>query len=291
MCAMIKAKYLCLNGEFRPAADPVLLAGNRAFRFGDALFENIHSWSTEAQLLEKHYNRLVTSMAILGMAVPAHLSVPSLSRFITQLLNRNKIFGGAGIRLTVFRETGESLLPGDQKVSFILESAALEAGKYILNEKGYVIDVCREYRRSAGILSGIKATAYLPNVMTALFCEQHALDDAIMLNESGRITGSTRSNIFLVRESSLFTPVLGQGCIPGVMREEIIKLAIDAGLQVNDHSSLTPAVLDDADEVFFTNAVEGIRWSGAYRQRRFYKSTAQMLIRKLNEKVFEGREA
>lgn len=291
MCAMIKAKYLCLNGEFRPAADPVLLAGNRAFRFGDALFENIHSWSTEAQLLEKHYNRLVTSMAILGMAVPAHLTVPSLSRFITQLLNRNKIFGGAGIRLTVFRETGESLLPGDQKVSFILESAALEAGKYILNEKGYVIDVCREYRRSAGILSGIKATAYLPNVMTALFCEQHALDDAIMLNESGRITGSTRSNIFLVRESSLFTPVLGQGCIPGVMREVIINLALDAGLQVNDHSSLTPAVLDDADEVFFTNAVEGIRWSGAYRQRRFYKSTAQMLIRKLNEKVFEGSEA
>jgi branched-chain amino acid aminotransferase len=74
------------------------------------------------------------------------------------------------------------------------------------------------------------------------------------------------------------------------MREVIIKLAIDAGLQVNDQSSLTPAVLDDADEVFFTNAVEGIRWTGAYRQRRFYKNTAQMLIRKLNDKVFGGRE-
>jgi branched-chain amino acid aminotransferase len=71
----------------------------------------------------------------------------------------------------------------------------------------------------------------------------------------------------------------------------IIKLATDSGLQVNDHSSITPAVLDAADEVFFTNAVEGIRWAGAYRQRRFYKSTAQMLIRKLNEKVFKGREA
>ncbi len=75
------------------------------------------------------------------------------------------------------------------------------------------------------------------------------------------------------------------------MREVIIRLAMDAGLQVNDHSSLTPAVLDDADEVFFTNAVEGIRWTGAYRQRRFYKNTAQMLIRKLNEMVFGSREA
>jgi branched-subunit amino acid aminotransferase/4-amino-4-deoxychorismate lyase len=288
---MVKAKYLCLNGDFRQVADPILFAGNRAFRFGDALFENIHAWSTEAQLLEIHYNRLVASMDMLGMAVPSHLAVPSLSRFITQLLNRNKLFGGAVIRLTVFRETGVNLLPGDHMTSFVLESEALESGKYQLNEKGYFIDVCQEYRRASGILAGIKSTGYLSNVMAALFCEQHGLDDAIMLNESGRMTGSTRSNIFLVKESSLFTPVLGQGCIPGVMREVIIKLGIESGLQVNDHSSLTPAVLDDADEVFFTNAAEGIRWTGAYRQRRYYKNTAQMLIRKLNEKIFGGRGA
>jgi len=286
---MVKAKYLCLNGDFRPSADPVLPAGNRAFRFGDALFENIHAWSTEAQLLENHYKRLSNSMAVLGMAVPVQLTPASLSHLITQLLNRNKIFGGARIRLTVFRDTGESLLPVDDKVSFIIESESLETGKYLLNEKGFVIDVCHEYRRPAGSLSGIKATGYLPNVMTSLFCEQHGLDDAVMLNESGRITGSTRSNIFLVRESSLFTPVLGHGCIPGVMREVIIKLAIDSGLQVNDHSSLTPAVLDNAEEVFFTNAIDGIRWTGAYRQRRFYKKTAQLLVRKLNEMVFGGQ--
>jgi branched-chain amino acid aminotransferase len=285
-----KAKYLCLNGEFRPAAEPVLLAGNRAFRFGDALFENIHAWSTEAQFLERHYSRLTGSMAILGMTVPERFTLPAVSGLITRLLNRNKIFGGAVIRLTAFREAGEDVLPEHHQVSFIIESEALSTGKYTLNEKGFVIDVCQEYRRPAGILSGIKGTGYLPNVMTALFCEKYALDEAVMLNESGRITGSSRSNIFLVRESTLFTPVLGQGCIPGVMREIIIRLAVDAGLRVNDHSSLTPAVLEDADEVFFTNSIEGIRWAGAYRQRRFYKTTALMLIRKLNEMAFGSRK-
>ena len=287
---MTKAKYLCLNGEFRLAAEPVLLAGNRAFRYGDALFENIHGWSTEAQFLEKHHSRLIRSMAILGMEVPERFTLQTIAGLITGLLNRNKIFGGACIRLTVFREAGDNVMPDHQSVSFIIESEALATGKYTLNEKGYVIDVCQEYRRPTGILSGIKGTYYLPNVMTALFCEKYALDEAIMLNESGRITGSSGSNIFLVRESSLFTPVLGQGSIPGVMREIIIRLAMDAGLRVNDHSSLTPAVMDDADEVFFTNAVEGIRWAGAYRQRRFYKKTAQMLIRKLNEMAFGNRE-
>jgi branched-chain amino acid aminotransferase len=224
------------------------------------------------------------------MDVPERFSLEALSRLITQLLNRNKIFGGAWIRLTVFREDGESVLPNNQKVSYIIESEALGTGKYSLNEKGYVIDVCNEFRRPTGILSGLKGTGYLANVMTALFCKEHALDEAIMLNESGRITGSSRSNIFLLRESSLFTPVLGQGCIPGVMREVVIGMSIHAGLQVNDHSSLTPAVLEDADEVFFTNAVEGIRWAGAYRKRRFYKNTAQMLIRKLNEMAFGNGE-
>src|SRR5512133_296179 len=129
---MAKATYLCLNGEFGLAADPVLHAGNRAFLFGDALFENIHASSTEPQLLEKHYNRLITSMDILGMAVPSRLTVPSLSRLISQLLNRNKMFGGASIRLTVYREKGEPLLPAHQLASFMLESEALDTANYRL---------------------------------------------------------------------------------------------------------------------------------------------------------------
>lgn len=287
---MAKTKYVCLNGEFLDAAVPVLLSSNRAFRYADALNENIHAYSTEAQLLDRHYNRLISSMGILGMDIPVKLTLPSLSRLITQLLNRNKIFSGAGIRITVFRENGENIFPAEPSASFLIESEGLRWGKYILNEKGYTIDVCRDYRRSTGILSGIKGTGYLPNVMTSLFCRQNSLDEAIMLNESGRITGTCSSNIFLIRESTVFTPVLGQGCFPGVMRELIIKLARDTGLHVNDHSSLTPAVLEDADEVFFTNAIEGIRWAGAYRQRRFYKSTAQLLTRRLNEMLFPERK-
>ncbi len=44
--------------------------------YGDALFENIHAWSTEAQFLEKHYSRLTGSMAMLGMTVPERFTLP-----------------------------------------------------------------------------------------------------------------------------------------------------------------------------------------------------------------------
>ena len=286
---MVNAKYICVNGEFRRAEEPFILPVNRAFRYGDALCENIHVFATEAQFLEHHYSRMVSGMNLLYMEIPFHLTLGNLAQLITQLLNRNKLYGGGMIRLTIFRDAGVSVTPDNNRIGFTLESHPLPHDRYELNEKGLVIDLCQDYSVNTGSLSGIKSTGSLLYVLTGLYCKRNHLDDAVLLNDMGRIAGSVCSNIFLVRGSSLFTPGLDQGCIPGVMRRVILKLSTDAGFRVNDQSSLTPAVLDDADEVFLTNAREGIRWAGAFRQRRYYKRTAQNLIRMLNELVFNVR--
>lgn len=283
---MAPAKYICVNGEFRRAAEPFLQTHNRAFRFGDALCENIHAFATKAQFLEHHFNRLMTGMKLLYMDIPARLTINYIDQLISQLLNRNRIFGGAFIRLTLYRDAPGFITPQSNQAAFILESEHLPEDFYVLNEKGLVIDLCQNYPMHTGPLSGIKSTGSLLHVLTGLYCERNHLDDAILLNETGRITGSCRSNIFLVSGSSLFTPGLDQGCFPGVMRDVIIKLSGDSGFRVNDLGSFTPAAMDDADEIFFTNALEGIRWVGAYRQRRYYKKTAQLLVRSLNELVF-----
>ncbi len=283
---MGNVKYICTDGEFRRVSEPFLGTQNRAFRFGDALCENIHAFAMEAQFLEQHYNRLLRGMDMLYMKIPGWFTVKYLTHLISQLLTRNRIFGGAYVRLTLYRKSGEFIKPDDNEVSFILESQSLSENQYVLNEKGLVIDLCQDYQVHSDLLSGIKMTGSLLYVLTGLYCERNHLDDAILLNDAGRIAGSYRSNIFLVRDSSLFTPGLDQGCIAGVMREVIIKLSVDSGIRINDQGKLTPAVLDDADEVFLTNALEGIRWVGAYRKRRYYKKTAQLLVRILNEQAF-----
>jgi branched-chain amino acid aminotransferase len=287
---MGNVKYICADGEFRRISEPFLDSQNRAFRYGDALYENIHAFATEAQFLEQHYNRLVRGMDLLFMRIPGWFTVNYLAQLISQLLTRNRIFGGAFIRLTLYRKSGGRIKPENSEISFVIESQSLLENQYVLNEKGLVIDLCQDYQVHVDLLSGIKITASLPYVLTGLYCERNQLDDAVMLNDTGKITGSYRSNIFLVRDSSLFTPGLDQGCIAGVMREVIIKLSVDTGLRINDQGRLTPAVLDVADEVFLTNAVEGIRWVGAYRKRRYYKKTSQLLVRILNEYAFGGYE-
>jgi len=279
-------KYICVNGEFRRSSEPFLFPGNRAFRYGDSLCENIHVYATEPQFLEHHYSRLICGMNLLVMDIPAWFTQDYLHGLIVQLLNRNRIFGGGRIRLTVYREAGDNLVPESNHISFILESQTLPDDFYVLNDRGFAIDLCQEYRLHTSPFSGIKTTGSLINVMTGLFCGKNHLDDAILLNESGRISGTGHSNIFLINGSSVFTPGLNQGCTAGVMRRVIIELSGDSGFRVNEQSSLTPAVLEDADEVFLTNALTGIRWAGAYRQRRYYKKTAQLLTRALNEKAF-----
>jgi branched-chain amino acid aminotransferase len=79
----VAAKYICINGEYFKADEPVLYITNRSFRYGDALVENIHACGTEAQFLEIHVSRLKQSMQWLKMAAPAFLTPAAISQLIT----------------------------------------------------------------------------------------------------------------------------------------------------------------------------------------------------------------
>jgi branched-subunit amino acid aminotransferase/4-amino-4-deoxychorismate lyase len=283
---MSQSTFLCRNGEFIRSNEPSVYPESRAFRFGDALFEHIHAYATEPQFIEYHVERLLDGMQTVAMEVPAFYTVGNFRHLINQLLTKNKIFGGALIRLTIIRQAGGLYTPLENKPVFMMESLKLEHNFYELNEKGLVIDLCTGYVKHPGPLASVKSASALLYVMAGLQSREMDVDECILLNTGGRIVETVNSNIFLVRGTSVFTPDVDTGCIPGVMRRVIIDIATAEGYRVNDRSSLTPAVLEDADEVFMTNAVEGIRWAGAYRQRRYFRKTAQSLLRKLNEVAF-----
>jgi branched-subunit amino acid aminotransferase/4-amino-4-deoxychorismate lyase len=280
--------YICLNGNYLRAAEPCLFPHNRAFRYADSFCENIHAYATEPQFLNYHLERLHNNMQLLSMEVPAFYTGHNFSQLIIRLLNKNRIFGGSGIRLTVYRDTDDGYIPYGGKVSFMLESHKLGHDKYELNEKGFTVDICSGFTKTAGPLSNIRNADSLLYLMAGINARNNNLDAAILLNEAGQLVETVDSNIFLVSGNSIFTPGINQGSIQGIMRRVIIGLAGEAGFSVNDQSSLTPAALDDAEEVFLSNAIEGIRWVGAYRQRRYYKKASKLLITKLNELAFKS---
>jgi branched-chain amino acid aminotransferase len=282
-------KYICKNGEFIKASEPCLFPNNRAFRYGDSLCENIHACSTEPQFLSFHLERLAANMEFLSMTVPAILHTSAISQLIVRLLNKNRIFGGAGIRLHVYRECEqEDFIPSGNGVSFLIESYELNSNKYDLNDRGLNVEICSTYTKDAAQMAHLYQANAMLYLLAGMDCRSKNMDDMILLNSAGRMVETIGANLFLVSGNSIFTPSLSLGCIPGVMRKILLNLAIESGYRVNDQSNLTPAALNDAEEIFLTNAITGIRWVGAFRQIRYFKKTAKLLTSRLNELAFKS---
>jgi branched-chain amino acid aminotransferase len=96
--------------------------------------------------------------------------------------------------------------------------------------------------------------------------------------------------LFLLRDDQIFTPATEEGCIPGVMRTVMNSCFPSTGKKIITNVPLVVSDLLSADEVFLTNAVDGIRWVGAFREKRYYREFSQQLVKILNRLAFENQK-
>ena len=78
--------------------------------------------------------------------------------------------------------------------------------------------------------------------------------DALFTNELGNVTEGGRSNIFIKKNGQWFTPPCSSGCLPGVMRNLLLKDTSWGAKEID----ITPDDVLQADEIIFTNALRGI---------------------------------
>lgn len=282
----MSVKSICLNGNFYSAEDAVFNGANRAFSYGDALFETIHCLGTSAQFFENHYARLTQGMKVLKMQSGQNLSKDILLKYIEKLLNKNRIFKGARIRITVFRGEGGLYSPETNEVSWLMESTALEHEMYELNKEGLHIDIFDGVHKPVNILSNLKSTNSLLYVLAGVYRKENNLDECFILNQYGRIAESINSNLFLFSGRKLVTPPLSEGCIAGTMRHTLIHLAQKNGYELEECVIIEKHLLE-AEEAFLTNAIQGIKWIGAYKDRRYFNFISRKLIVSLNKYAFQ----
>lgn len=278
-------QFICLNGDMLPAGEPSLLHTNRAFCYGDALFETIHANGTRLQFFDDHYRRLEKGMKILGMEKNPGIGQENLKASLIKLLNKNHLYNGVRVRLSIFRDTGGYYTPEASSCSFLAETIPLQSDKYLLNEKGLKTDLFTGIRKQPDILANLKTANSLLYIIAAQERKQRGLDDCILLNTENRIIESVISNIFLLKNGILLTPALEEGCVDGVMRRQILRIAKREGIECLESRICEPD-LPEADECFLTNAISGIRWVVAYRHKRFYNKTAKRLTLALNTEQF-----
>jgi len=92
------------------------------------------------------------------------------------------------------------------------------------------------------------------------------------------------SNIFLYKNHNLYTPSIDEGCMEGVMRKQIIKIAKEMNINVFE-GIINGSMLLQADEMFLTNAISGIKWVVSYRQKRYFNKATKEILERLNQLV------
>jgi branched-chain amino acid aminotransferase len=99
-------------------------------------------------------------------------------------------------------------------------------------------------------LARIKCTSYAENI---ILLEQAGRDEVIRPNLQGELCEGCISNVFFVKERRIHTPALGCGCLPGVMRAELMsRMPVVEGRWPLE-------VLQEADEIWLTNALSRVR--------------------------------
>lgn len=255
--------FICLNGKILRAEDPVLLASNRGYRYGDALFETMKVASKNILLETYHFERLFAGLRLLQFEVPKLLTREKLCKEVLLLAEKNHCGNLARIRLSVFRGNG-GVYDEERTPQYLIECWPLNESLNRLNENGLVIDVFPAARKSCDSFSHLKSANYLPYTMAAIYAKANKLNDCLVLNTDGNIADATIANVFLIKEGVVITPGPDQGCVNGVMRRHLLEKMKDAGYSIQENP-VSVSTLEEADEVFLTNAISGIRWVKQFR--------------------------
>ena len=275
---------ICFNGQFLPADQPIFTVDNRGFRFGDGIFESMKVINEEISLESFHMERLFTSLNILKIVAPSTFNVENIRKDILQLCKENNCSRLAKVRLSVSRiDAGAG--PANGNFQYLVECWPLEDSTNQLNETGLSIDIFNEGRKFADFYSPLKTPSFLLYVAATDFVKEKKLDDCLLLNQFDHLAESTMANLFIIKDKTIYTPGIKEGCINGVMRRYLLHSFKQSSYNFSE-TAITINDLENADEVFLTNAVRGIRWVKNFRQKEFGNNQTQEIYKQFIQTLF-----
>jgi len=273
-------RKICYNGIYYNETDPVIPAGNKSYRYGDGFFETIKVWKGVIVLDTYHQKRIEKSLYLLQYNSPAHFDIRHILSQALQLCEKNACSHAARVRLSFSNGNG-GLFDGDNKLQYIIEAWPLEPANNAFNENGLVTGFFPEIKKSCDAYANIKSASALLYAVAANYSKQQKWNDCIILNQRENICESIIANLFWVKDNRLFTPALTEGCVNGVMRSYLID-------QVGTITE-TPCRPDDllqADEVFLTNVIRGIRWVQSIENIHYQHTISKRLHQQLIQPLF-----
>ena len=243
-----------IGGKFVAAGAARVSLFDRGYLLGDGVFATIRAYGGRPFRLEAHLAGLAAGAA--GLGIPLDPSGAALAGLVRETLARSGL-GEAAIRVTLSRGPGPGGIGGAGTGPATLSVAVRPHVPHPEEARARGIDTAFATARRIPpecLDPAWKTANYLPNVLARRELEARGMVEGIVRSVAGAPVSGTVSNLFAARGGRLLTPSVESGCRPGIVRAALLDLARAAAIPVEERV-LSPADLEAADEVFFSNAL------------------------------------
>jgi branched-chain amino acid aminotransferase len=198
---MTKTSQINYNGKIFPAESPVLTAQNRAFRYGDGLFETIRLVDGKIPLLALHFQRILRGLEHFKIDIPQNFTEAFLKKEILELAKKTGTDKNGRARLNLFRADGGLYGPDENKLNYLIDVKTIDTEAFVLNETGLKVDIYPDMEKHFSPVSAYKTNNALLYVLASIHKKEHELNDCLVMNSRSRIIESIDSNLFIDRRS------------------------------------------------------------------------------------------
>ncbi|HBG28342.1 MAG: hypothetical protein A2Y10_08825 [Planctomycetes bacterium GWF2_41_51] len=237
-----------LNKEIIDSSQAFVSCGDGGFLYGAGLFETMRASNGVVFALDEHLDRLFTSAEKLKINMRGDRKF--VADAVYETLNANEL-KESRIRLTA---TSGIIASENPEPTLLVTAVSFGAYPKEYYEKGILV-VLNSYRQNpVDVLSGHKTTSYFSRVSALAAAIQKRAAEAIWFTVDNRLAEGCVSNVFLVKDSILYTPSLKAVVLPGIARKTVLKLAAENSIKYEE-KDLSIEDLLGADEVFITNVI------------------------------------
>jgi branched-chain amino acid aminotransferase len=223
-------RKLLFNGELMAADSFRAVLPNRGLFFGDGFFETLVFADGHLRLAANHLARMQRAAAALYLELPAILaSLEALEKTLAGLAHSNAL-PSARLRLQLWRAGGGRYTPPTDTCEWLAT-----AEPFVPDDSPIIkADFALETHSVFSPLSFCKGPQAWIYVRAAHERQRRGLDELILCDTAGHVTEAGAAAIFWWKNGQLFTPSLASGCVAGVQRAKVLRIALEIGLQCTE---------------------------------------------------------
>ena len=284
MSSVAIMEKIFLNDKIIDIEEANLSVTDSGFLYGAGLFETMRSYNGKVFSLDDHLDRLFFSANALSIKIDHERKF--INDSIYNLIDANNLTD-ARLRLTI-SSGSMSLSQENKQATMLITATQLQPYPKEYYEKGVLVTLCPYRQNTNDPTCGHKTTSYFSRMLALQNAHQKGAAEALWFTTDNKLAEGSVSNVFLVKNSTLYTPPLYTPVLAGIARKTICKIALRDSIELVEKELNINDVLA-AEEIFLTNVIMQVMPVVQVEKHIVNKGTVgettKLLIDKYNELV------